>query len=65
MVRLIGEIFYYNNEKLQVKDFKSGDCEHCIFYTKSCSIDESIPECIDSYRLDNTNVFFVKWKECT
>lgn len=64
MDRLIGEVFYYTNYKLQVNGFKPGDCEKCEFQSKSCSLDKDVPECVDSYRADRTNVFFTKWKEC-
>lgn len=66
MERKVGEVFEFNNIKLQViENINPLTCRRCYFSDKYCfypSIVEKIGECLDFCRLDENNVYFKEIK---
>lgn len=59
MQYLLKEIFYKTGNKIVVKLFKSESCKDCFFSNCSCDNDPDVPECVEAYRFDKKDVYFV------
>lgn len=62
MQYLLGEVFYRTGSKLVTKLFARTDCLTCFFSSYSCNAEHNVPECVDTYRFDNENVYFESLK---
>lgn len=59
----IGETFDYNGIKLIVTTDSNSNCNGCYFdENRKCVIDDSIGECLKSFRKDKTDIIFKEIK---